>query len=120
LRAHFEAIIERTVARGVELGCLLGNFSTELVGHSQAISEYVAASFDRWSAAVAATLEDAQDAGALDATLDAATLGTYIVDAYEGAVARAKVGGDRAPLDAFLATTFDALLATTFDALLAK
>ncbi|MHB8689851.1 MAG: TetR/AcrR family transcriptional regulator [Solirubrobacteraceae bacterium] len=111
LRAHFEAIIERTVARGVELGCLLGNFSTELVGHSQAITEYVAASFDHWSAAVAATLEEAQDAGALATALDAAMLGAYIVDAYEGAVARAKVSGDRAPLDAFLATTFDTLLA---------
>jgi TetR/AcrR family transcriptional repressor of nem operon len=82
------------------------------VGHSQAISEYVAASFDRWSAAVAAPLEDAQDAGELDAALDAATLGAYVVDSYDGAVARAKVSGDRAPLNAFLAVTFDTLLAT--------
>jgi TetR/AcrR family transcriptional repressor of nem operon len=111
LRAHFEAIIDRTVTRGVELGCLLGNFSTELVGHSQAITEYVAESFDRWSEAVAATLEEAQGAGALDASLDAPRLGAYIVDAYEGSVARAKVSGDRAPLDAFLAITFDQLLA---------
>jgi TetR/AcrR family transcriptional repressor of nem operon len=111
LRAHFEAIVERTVARGVGLGCLLGNFSTELAGHSPAIRDYVAAAFDHWSAAVAATLEEAQSAGELDPALDAATLGAYIVDAYEGAVARAKVSGDRAPLDAFLATTFDTLLA---------
>jgi len=111
LRAHFAAIIERTVGRGVGLGCLLGNFSTELAGHSPAIRDYVAASFDHWSAAVAATLEEAQAAGELDAALDAATLGPYIVDAYQGAVARAKVSGDRAPLDAFLATTFDVLLA---------
>jgi TetR/AcrR family transcriptional regulator, transcriptional repressor for nem operon len=111
LRAHFEAIIERTVARGVGLGCVLGNFSTELPGHSSTITDYVAASFDQWSDAVAATLEEAQAAGQLDAALDAATLGGYIVNAYEGAVARAKVSGDRAPLDAFVTTTFDTLLA---------
>jgi TetR/AcrR family transcriptional repressor of nem operon len=111
LRAHFEAIIERTVARGVELGCLLGNFSTELVGHSQPISEYVAASFDQWSAAVAATLEQAQAVGELAPSLDTTALGAFIVDAYEGAVARAKVSGDPGPLDTFLATTFDVLLA---------
>jgi hypothetical protein len=34
-----------------------------------------------------------------------------LVDAFEGSVARAKVSGDRAALDAFIATTFGALLA---------
>jgi TetR/AcrR family transcriptional repressor of nem operon len=111
LRAHFEAVVERTVTRGVEQGCLLGNFSTELAGHSSAITEQVAASFDAWSAAVAATLEQAQTAGELDRGLDATALGAYLVDAYEGAVARAKVTADRAPLDAFIAMTFDTLLA---------
>lgn len=112
LRAHFEAIIERTVARGIELGCLLGNFSTELVGHSQPISDYVATALEAWSAAVAATLLQAQDAGELAPSLDTTALGAYIVNAYQGAVARAKVTGDRAPLDTFVTTTFDLLLAT--------
>jgi TetR/AcrR family transcriptional repressor of nem operon len=111
LRTHFERVIERTVARGIQLGCLLGNFSTELAGHSSPISEYVSASFDAWSAAVTATLEQAQAARELDPALDAPALGRYIVDSYEGAVARAKVSGERAPLDGFLAVTFDVLLA---------
>jgi TetR/AcrR family transcriptional repressor of nem operon len=111
LRSHFEATSERTVARGVDQGCLLGNFSTELAGHSSAIREFVAASLDDWSAAVAAVLEQAQAAGQLDRDLDAPGLGRYLVDAYEGSVARAKVSGDRAPLDAFVAITFGTLLA---------
>jgi TetR/AcrR family transcriptional regulator, transcriptional repressor for nem operon len=111
LRAHFEAVIERNARQGVELGCLLGNFSTELAGHSQVICEHVAASFAHWSDAVAAALEQAQAAGELDHGIDAHALGSYLVDAYEGAVARAKVSGDRAPLDAFVTTTFDVLLA---------
>jgi TetR/AcrR family transcriptional regulator, transcriptional repressor for nem operon len=110
LREHFEATTEGTVARGVELGCLLGNFSTELAAHSPAIREQVAASFAAWSGAVAAALEEAQAAGQLDPALDATALGAYLVDAYEGAVARAKVTGGREPLDAFVRTTFDVLL----------
>jgi TetR/AcrR family transcriptional repressor of nem operon len=110
LREHFEATIERTVDRGVELGCLLGNFSTELAAHSPAIREYVAASFAAWSGAVTAALEQAQAAGELDPAIDARALGPYLVNAYEGAVARAKVTGERAPLDAFVRTTFDVLL----------
>jgi TetR/AcrR family transcriptional repressor of nem operon len=110
LREHFEDTIERTVDRGVELGCLLGNFSTELAVHSPAIREYVAASFAAWSGAVTAALEQAQAAGELGPAIDAAALGPYLVNAYEGAVARAKVTGEREPLDAFVRTTFDVLL----------
>jgi TetR/AcrR family transcriptional regulator, transcriptional repressor for nem operon len=110
LREHFEATIGRTVDRGVELGCLLGNFSTELAVHSPSIREYVAASFAAWSGAVTAALEQAQAAGQLDPAIDASALGPYLVNAYEGAVARAKVTGEREPLDAFVRTTFDVLL----------
>ena len=110
LREHFEATIERTVDRGVELGCLLGNFSTELAVHSPAIREYVAASFAAWSGAVTAALEQAQAAGQVDPAIDAGALGPYLVNAYEGAVARAKVTGEREPLDAFVRTSFDVLL----------
>jgi TetR/AcrR family transcriptional repressor of nem operon len=112
LRSHFEATIERTVARGVHQGCLLGNFSTEMAGHSPAIREFVSAALDHWSAAVASVLEQAQAAGQLSRALDAQALGRYLVDAYEGSVARAKVSGDRAPLDAFITTTFGTLLVT--------
>jgi len=110
LRSHFEATVERTVARGVEQGCLLGNFSTEMTGHSSAIRALVSAAFDEWSAAIGTVLEQAQGAGQLSRATDARALGRYLVDAYEGSVARAKVSGDRAPLDEFIATTFGTLL----------
>jgi TetR/AcrR family transcriptional repressor of nem operon len=111
LRAFFEDIVARNTGRGVEYGCLLGNFSTELATRSGPIRELVAGSLEAWSGAVSEALRQAQAAGELDASLDAAQLGPYIVDAYEGAVARAKVSGDRAPLDRFLAATFEQLLA---------
>lgn len=112
LRAHFASVIERTAARGVALGCMLGNFSTELASHSPRISEYVAGALAYWSDAVASCLLQAQDAGELASTVDTGALGRYLVDAYEGAVARAKVTNDRAPLDAFITMTFDVLIPT--------
>jgi TetR/AcrR family transcriptional repressor of nem operon len=111
LRAFFEDLVAQNTERGVEYGCLIGNFSTELATHSEPIRELVAVSFEAWSAAVTSALAQAQAAGELDESLDAERLGPYIVDSYEGAVARAKVSGDRAPLDRFVATTFEQLLA---------
>lgn len=110
LRTFFEQGIERTVARGVTSGCLLGNFSTELVGHSDPISDLVAASLAQWGTSVTTVLVEAQEQGELDRGLDATVLGPYVVDAFEGSVARAKVSGTREPLDAFLDFTFDVLL----------
>jgi len=109
LRSYFAALIEDRVDAGVELGCLLGNFSTELVGHSEPIREYVAEALDQWSSAVTTVLEQARDAGELRDGADPEALGSALVNAYEGDIARAKVSGDRAQLDGFL-VTFDALV----------
>src|ERR1700753_2915001 len=92
LRTFFEDTIERTVARGVTSGCLLGNFSTELVGHSDPISALVTESIEQMGAAATAVLAEAEEHGELRAGLDPAVLGPYLVDAFEGSVAHAKVG----------------------------
>lgn len=110
LRTFFSDTIERTVARGVTSGCLLGNFSTELVGHSDPISDLVADSLKQMGGGATTVLEEARERGELDSDLDPAVLGPYLVDAFEGSVARGKVSGTREPLDAFLNFTFDVLL----------
>jgi TetR/AcrR family transcriptional repressor of nem operon len=111
IRAYFEAVIEQNVSCGVRKGCLLGNFATELAPHSTDIAKAVTDALDNWSAAVAQALAQAQEAGELskDAHVDA--LARYLVDGYEGAAARAKLIGERAPMDDFIRTTFDFLLA---------
>jgi TetR/AcrR family transcriptional repressor of nem operon len=60
--------------------------------------------------AVAKVLAQAQEAGELSKDADGEALGRYLVDGYEGAAARAKLIGDRAPMDEFIRTTFDFLL----------
>jgi TetR/AcrR family transcriptional repressor of nem operon len=111
IRAYFEAVIEQNVSCGVRKGCLLGNFATELAPHSTEIANAVTDALDNWSAAVARALAQAQEAGELSKDADVEVLGRYLVDGYEGAAARAKLIGDRAPMDEFIRTTFDFLLA---------
>jgi TetR/AcrR family transcriptional repressor of nem operon len=111
IRAYFEAVIEQNVSCGVRKGCLLGNFATELAPHSTEIANAVTDALDNWSAAVARALAQAQEAGELSKDADVEAVGRYLVDGYEGAAARAKLIGDRAPMDEFVRTTFDFLLA---------
>jgi len=110
IRAYFEAVIEQNVSCGVRKGCLLGNFAIELAPHSAEIAAAVTRALDNWSAAVALALAQAQDAGELSQDADVDSLARYIVDGYEGAATRAKLIGDRAPMDEFIRTTFDFLL----------
>ncbi|HEY8673960.1 MAG TPA: TetR family transcriptional regulator C-terminal domain-containing protein [Candidatus Dormibacteraeota bacterium] len=111
IRAYFEAVIEQNVSCGVRKGCLLGNFATELAPHSTEIARAVTDALDTWSAAVAQALVQAQESGELSMDADVDALARYLVDGYEGAAARAKLIGDRAPMDEFIRTTFDFLLA---------
>ena len=111
IRAYFEGVIEQNVSCGVRKGCLLGNFATELAPHSTEIAKAVTDALDAWSAAVAQALAQAQESGELSMDADVDALARYLVDGYEGAAARAKLIGDRAPMDEFIRTTFDFLLA---------
>ena len=110
IRAYFEAVIEQNVSCGVRKGCLLGNFATELAPHSLEIAKAVTDALENWSAAVAQALAQAQESGELSKNADVDALARYLVDGYEGAAARAKLIGDRAPMDEFIRTTFDFLL----------
>jgi TetR/AcrR family transcriptional repressor of nem operon len=110
IRVYFEAVVEQNVSCGVRKGCLLGNFATELAPHSSEIAKAVTEAFDNWSAAVSRALAQAQEGSELSEDADIEALGRYLVNGYEGAAARAKLMGDRAPMDEFIRTTFDFLL----------
>jgi TetR/AcrR family transcriptional regulator, transcriptional repressor for nem operon len=77
---------------------------------STEIANAVTEALDNWSAAVSRALVQAQEAGQLAKAADVEALGRYLVDGYEGAATRAKLIGDRAPMDEFIRTTCDFLL----------
>lgn len=111
LRSYFKALNERGPATGFARGCLLGNFATELSAQSPAIRAAVAEVFAQWRAAVAEVIAEGQRAGEIGRETPAIALAGCLIDAWEGAVIRARVEKSSAPLTAFLAVTFRKILA---------
>jgi TetR/AcrR family transcriptional regulator, transcriptional repressor for nem operon len=110
LRRHFAGLNEMNCDLGYERGCLLGNFSAELADHSPLIRERLAALSASWTTEIEDAVRDAQADGAISTTTDPADLAAFLLDAYEGALLRARVEKSGAALDRFLAMTFARLL----------
>jgi TetR/AcrR family transcriptional repressor of nem operon len=111
LKAHFSFFAERIAGWGFERGCLLGNFSTETADSNPAIRAAMADSFERWTGLVAGVIEEARADGAIAERHDPATLARFLVHAFEGAIAGARVARSRRPFDDFFAVAFGTLLA---------
>jgi TetR/AcrR family transcriptional repressor of nem operon len=110
LRKYFESLNATAVEGGFSAGCLLGNFGAELSTQSPLVREQVAEGFARWCDAIAAVIGEAQKDGSVSRTLSPRALAEFAVHAWEGAMLRAKVERDRAPLDQFLKVTFAKVL----------
>jgi TetR/AcrR family transcriptional regulator, transcriptional repressor for nem operon len=95
LRHRFEALRDILVERGYTRGCLIGNMGTELADLNPAVRAEVQASLDFRSKSAADLLATAQHRGDIATTHDPEILGRFLVDAWEGAVLRAKV--DKSP-----------------------
>jgi TetR/AcrR family transcriptional regulator, transcriptional repressor for nem operon len=110
LRAHFEFMADRVEGWKFTRGCLLGNFSCETADTSPAMREAMADAFARWCAMVAELLRQAQAQGEIAGSHDPVAVATFLVHAWEGAIAGAKVDKSRVPLEDFFAVTFSTLL----------
>lgn len=111
LRAHFAFLAEDVARFGVDCGCLLGNFATEITTHSPVLRQAVAAGFNRWISEVANVLGEAVEQGELSPDRDVDLLARTLVRAWEGAVLHAKVTGETAPMDEFFPGVFEPLTA---------
>ncbi|MGA2045469.1 MAG: TetR family transcriptional regulator C-terminal domain-containing protein [Roseiarcus sp.] len=110
LRRYLESLVALPSYPGAP-GCMLGNFGAELSNQSPAIRACVGAAFADWTAALAEVIGEAQRAGELPRGDAPEALAAFVIDAWEGAVLRAKVEQSRAPLEAYLAMVFSRILA---------
>jgi TetR/AcrR family transcriptional repressor of nem operon len=110
LRAYFEQLAKLNEKSGFKRGCLMGTFGNELSDATPALREAVDEGFKEWSRSIAEVLRAAQKDGSLSKKQDADRLGRFLLNAWEGSAARAKVTGSRKPIDDFFAVTFDGLL----------
>jgi TetR/AcrR family transcriptional regulator, transcriptional repressor for nem operon len=111
LRTYFSQRAEIHAAGHYERGCMIGNLATEVTGQSRLVRDRLAGLFAGWVRVVGNCLREAQQNGEIDSALDAMTLAGFLVNAWQGAVMRAKVERDSSPLDQFIEVVFSRLLA---------
>lgn len=82
-------------------GCLVGNLGQQIATLPDMFRDRLAAVFSDWEARTARCLEDARDAGEIDAHADCARLAAFFWIGWEGAMLRAKLERNRAAPDQF-------------------
>ena len=112
LRRHFAAMAASMAKRSYTGGCLIGNLGAELSDHSKLVCERLAAVFAGWTGAVESCIRQAQREGDIRADCDARVLAAFLINAWEGAVLRAKVDKNAVPFEEFNEVVFGKLLAS--------
>jgi TetR/AcrR family transcriptional regulator, transcriptional repressor for nem operon len=110
LRRHFETLNAFYANLNFARGCLLGNFSAELSNQSPLIRERLVVLFANWTEDIAAAIRDAQRAGAISIKTDADDLAGFLLDAYEGALLRARVEKSPRAFQRFMTIAFGQIL----------
>jgi TetR/AcrR family transcriptional repressor of nem operon len=111
LRSYFAAMAAKMAKRGYTGGCLIGNLGAELSDQSKLVSDRLAAVFAGWTEAVETCIRDGQREGEISADCDASVLASFLINAWEGAVLRAKVEKNGIPFEEFNQVVFGRLLA---------
>jgi TetR/AcrR family transcriptional repressor of nem operon len=109
LRRYFHALSDTVVHHNFERGCLIGNFSSELSAQSREIRYRLAEIYAAWSRLIESCVREAAKVGRVQPRLPAATIATFLVNAWEGAVLRSKVEQDKSPLDRFECVVFSSI-----------
>jgi TetR/AcrR family transcriptional repressor of nem operon len=110
LRAYFEQVTAEMAQIGFTCGCLIGNMAAELSDHSPVIAAQLSTIFAGWNRLVADCIREAQTAGEIKSNADPEQLAAFVLNAWEGAVLRARIEKAERPLRQFIETLFTVLL----------
>ncbi len=110
LRRYFEQSAGDMARMEFTCGCLIGNMAAEQSDHSPAIAAQLSAIFVDWSQRIGACLRAAQEAGELASDADPEVLATFVLNAWEGALLRARIEKGERPLRQFIDMLFGQLL----------
>ncbi len=110
LRRYFERSSDDMADVGFTCGCLLGSLAAEQAGSSPAIATGLSAIFAKWSQRVADCLRAAQADGEIRADADPERLAIFVLNAWEGALLRARIEKGERPLRQFIDVLFTQLL----------
>ena len=110
LRGYFTQVNNDLAAADYACGCLIGNMTAEMSNHSALVSAQLSAIFAQWTRQVAECIAQAQAAGEVTSTAPPDALAAFVLNAWEGAVLRARIEQGRTPLDQFVETLFSHFL----------
>jgi TetR/AcrR family transcriptional repressor of nem operon len=110
LRRHFEAASDLYIEMKYERGCLLGSFSAELASQCPQIRARLAALFSDWTRDIESAISEAQLTAAISTKAQADRLAIFLLDAYEGAILRARAEKNRRAFDVFMSVVFTQIL----------
>jgi TetR/AcrR family transcriptional regulator, transcriptional repressor for nem operon len=110
LRRYFAAMAAKMERRGYVGGCLIGNLGAELSDQSELARDGLNVIFARWTEAIESCIRDGQRRHEIRPDFDAPVLASFLINAWEGAILRAKVAKNGAPLDEFSEVVFRKLL----------
>jgi TetR/AcrR family transcriptional regulator, transcriptional repressor for nem operon len=110
LRNYIEENKKSVMSNDGRSGCLLGNFSAETTGRSEAIRHRLVECFDELQMDVAACLKDAVEARELSRDLKYEETARFIVSSLQGAILLAKTHHDATSIDDFENVLFSAVL----------
>ena len=108
---YFAGLAEFHEQRQYAFGCLIGNMALEVTTSSEEVRAKLAVIYREWSASLADCLREAQARKEFAPGRNVSQLATALIDAFEGAVMRAKVQRSRAPFDSFERCVLPCLLA---------
>jgi len=91
-------------------GCLAGNLCQEMAEKSPEFRKTLDRCFDQMQGYFTACLEQAQQAGEIDAREDPAALAEFVYNGWQGALLRMKTSRSRKPLDSFQKLLFERVL----------
>jgi TetR/AcrR family transcriptional repressor of nem operon len=106
LRAYFTQVAADLVAADYACGCLIGNMTAEMSDHSALVSAQLSAIFASWTLQVANCIAQAQAAGEIKCDAKPEALATFVLNAWEGAVLRARIERGGGALEQFIEMLF--------------
>lgn len=110
LNAHFRELEEDFRAQDGLGGCLLGNLAQLMASRSEPLRQAIETAFEEWQEDLVDVLEAARRVGELAPSADPEDTAAVIIEAYEGALLRAKAQASLAPLERFRQASLKRLL----------
>ncbi|MDX1572384.1 MAG: TetR family transcriptional regulator C-terminal domain-containing protein [Methylophaga sp.] len=106
IRNYLQSGLDRIREGQCQRGCLIGTLGQELSTQNENFRARLDAVFEGWKQQFAACLQAAQMAGELPAEVDVMQLAEFLLSGWQGAILRAKMQQDVAPLEAFINLMF--------------